>query len=78
MAENENTPGVSGDQSSVITEIEAAAVGIRADVELDAIEFLVTDQDGFGFRTWLGRDQAPTLALQLMAATLRLVEARAT
>jgi hypothetical protein len=55
-----------------ITEIEAAGLGISAELELNAIELWVTDPAGKGFRTWIGADRAIEVALTFVAAALRL------
>ena len=51
-----------------ITDIEAAHVGVRPEFDLNAVELEVTDQDGTGFRTLLGREQGVDLALRVAVA----------
>jgi hypothetical protein len=56
-----------------IIELEAAEVRIVAHFELAAVELTVTDQNGRGYRTWIGFDIAPHCALRFCAATVRLL-----
>jgi hypothetical protein len=56
-----------------IVEQEAAEVRIVAHFELAAVELTVTDQTGRGYRTWIGYDIAPHVALRFCAATVRLL-----
>jgi hypothetical protein len=57
-----------------IVELECAGIGFLAHTTLNAIEMTVVAPDGSGFRTWIGADAAPTVALKFGAAVVRLVE----
>ena len=56
-----------------IVELECAGVQILAHHALNAVELTVVDQDGRGFRTWLGADVAPAVALRFFGAVMRLI-----
>ena len=56
----------------VITDAEAAHVGVRPEFDLNAVGLEITDQDGEGFRTLLGWEQAMDLALRIAVAVMRL------
>ncbi len=60
-------------RKTAIVEIEAAEVRIVSHFELAALELTVTDQNGCGYRTWVGHDIAPHVALKLCAAVVRLL-----
>jgi hypothetical protein len=62
-----NPPG-----NPTITDIEAAHVGVRAEFDLNAVELEITNQDGPGFRTLLGWEQAMEFALRVAVAVTRL------
>jgi hypothetical protein len=55
-----------------IVELECVGVGILAHSALNAVELTVTDPQG-NHRTWIGADLAPTVALRLCAAVVRLI-----
>jgi hypothetical protein len=55
-----------------ITDIEAAHVGVRPEFDLNAVELEITNQDGAGFRTLMGWDQAMEFALRVAVAVTRL------
>jgi hypothetical protein len=56
----------------VITDVEAAHVGVRPEFDLNAVELEVTDQDGKGFRSLLGWEQGIDLPLRVAVAVTRL------
>ena len=56
-------------------EIEAVEIRFLAHGELNAVELTVLDQNGRGFRSWIGADRVSEAALRFVGATLRLLGA---
>jgi hypothetical protein len=71
MANNDSS-GRNPPDNPTITDVEAAHVRVRAEFDLNAIELEVADQDGAGFRTLLGWEQAMEFALRVAVAVTRL------
>jgi hypothetical protein len=65
-------------RSKPVIELECSAFQVVAHHHLNAVELTVVDQDGRGFRTWVGADIAPTAALRFCAAVVRLVSIEVT
>jgi hypothetical protein len=68
----EDSSGRNPSGNPVIADVEAAHVGVRAEFDLNAVELEITNQDGAGFRTLLGWDQAMEFALRVAVAVTRL------
>jgi hypothetical protein len=56
-----------------VKEIECAEARFVAHHALNAVELTVVDQTGRGFRTWIGADVAPHVALRFCAAVVHLI-----
>jgi hypothetical protein len=53
-------------------------VQIVAHHALAAVELTVVDQEGRGYRTWVGADVAPAVALRFFGALIRLISPEVT
>jgi hypothetical protein len=69
---NDDSSGRNPSGNPAITDVEAAHIGVRPEFDLNAVELVVTDQNGEGFSILLGGEQGIDLALRIAVAVTRL------
>jgi hypothetical protein len=74
MVVDDSIAAQGGDQPAIV-DLECAGFGVVAHHALNAVELLVSDQEGNGFRVLIGIERAPLAALQFAGAVMRLIGA---